>query len=208
MVLNEKVVYFGSCTLSPTIDSSTAQCRTGWPPWCLKIPYRFFGWPHCSSAAQLRCQYRITQNLDAKWILHLAKLPYGQKPPKTYIWCTSPGDDKHRAKFGWHPSSDVGAVTKPTCETRWNLLGCPKLVNWSQPLMGRSSPLPIVHCENVELLLFNNFFPILIHALVGKIQPDKSVRWCRDGEFLAIYCVLYFQRAACSTFQTCILNLH
>jgi len=34
------------------------------------------------------------------------------------------------------------------------------------------------------------------------------VRWCPDGEFLANFCVLYFQRAACSTFQTCILNSH
>jgi len=34
------------------------------------------------------------------------------------------------------------------------------------------------------------------------------VGWCPDGDFLAIFCVLYFQRAARSTFQTCILNLH
>jgi len=29
-----------------------------------------------------------------------------------------------------------------------------------------------------------------------------------DGAKMAIFCVLYFQPAACSTFQTCILNLH
>jgi len=46
-----------------------------------------------------------------------------------------------------------------------------------------------------------------ICALVDKIWPDKIVRWCADGEFLAIFCVLHFQRATCSTFQTCILNL-
>ena len=34
------------------------------------------------------------------------------------------------------------------------------------------------------------------------------MRWCPDGEFLRHFCVLYFQRAACSTFQTCILNSH
>jgi len=28
------------------------------------------------------------------------------------------------------------------------------------------------------------------------------------GKFLAIFCILYFQRAVCSTFQTCILNSH
>jgi len=31
-------------------------------------------------------------------------------------------------------------VTKPGSETHWNLLGCPKLVNRSQPLIGWSSP--------------------------------------------------------------------
>jgi len=25
---------------------------------------------------------------------------------------------------------------------------------------------------------------LLIHALVAKTQPDKVVRWCRDGDFL------------------------
>jgi len=50
-----------------------------------------------------------------------------------------------------------------------------------------------------ETLLFNRFFPLSIRALVAKTQPDKVVRWYR---------VLYFQRAACSTFQTCILNSH
>jgi len=25
---------------------------------------------------------------------------------------------------------------------------------------------------------------LLIYALVAKIQPDKVVRWCRDGDFL------------------------
>jgi len=29
-----------------------------------------------------------------------------------------------------------------------------------------------------------------------------------NGAQMANFCVLYFQRAACSTFQTCILNLH
>jgi len=38
---------------------------------------------------------------------------------------------KHRAKFGWLPLSDAAAVTKPRRETRWNLLGCPKLTKRS-----------------------------------------------------------------------------
>jgi len=47
-----------------------------------------------------------------------------------------------------------------------------------------------------------------IAASRGKIQPDNTVRWCVDGDFLAIFCVPYFQRGTWSTFQTCILNSH
>ena len=35
-----------------------------------------------------------------------------------------------------------------------------------------------------EVLPFNKFFRLSIHALVAKILPDKVVRWCRDGDFL------------------------
>jgi len=51
--------------------------------------------------------------------------------------------DKHPAKFGWLPLSDVAAATKPKRETRWNLLGFSKLTKRSQPLIDRSSP----YCE-------------------------------------------------------------
>jgi len=60
---------------------------------------------------------------------------------------TAPAQEtaQHLAKLGRLPISDLGAVTKPRPETRWNLLGCPKLANRSQPLVGRSSP----YCENI-----------------------------------------------------------
>ena len=69
------------------------------------------------------------------------KIPLGGKSPRKCI-CSVLAQKmaKHRAKFGWPPLSDVGAVTKPRCETRWNLLGCPKLANLSQLLVGQSSP--------------------------------------------------------------------
>jgi len=47
------------------------------------------------------------------------------------------------------------AVTLPRRETRWNLLGCPKLPNRSQPLVGQLWG----HMGNI--LLFNKFFPIV-----------------------------------------------
>jgi len=58
-----------------------------------------------------------------------------------YTQCTSQESAKHRAKFGWPPVSDVAAITKAKRQSGWNLLGCPKLPNRSQPLVGRSSPL-------------------------------------------------------------------
>jgi len=44
------------------------------------------------------------------------------------------------AKFGWCSLLYCCAVTLPRHEGRWNLEGSLKLVNRSQPLVGRSSP--------------------------------------------------------------------
>ena len=63
------------------------------------------------------------------------------------------------------------------------------------------------HVEDI-LLLKQVFFRLSTRALVAKISPDKVVRWCPDGDFWRLFCVLHFQRAACSRFQTCILNSH
>ena len=36
-----------------------------------------------------------------------------------------------------------------------------------------------------EVSVFNKFFfRLSIHALAAKIQPDKVVRWCQNGDFL------------------------
>jgi len=58
------------------------------------------------------------------------------------------------------------------------------------------------------IFLLNNFFQLSICAVDAKIQPDKVVGCCPDGDFFSEFWVLHFQRAACSTFQTCILNSH
>jgi len=78
-----------------------------------------------------------------------------------------------------------------------------------QQISAASGPKFTVLSGHVEgVLLFNNFFRLSIYALIAKISSDKVVRWCPDGSFLAIFWVLHFQRATCSTFQTCILNSH
>jgi len=48
-------------------------------------------------------------------------------------------------QFGWRPLLHCRAVMLPRHDTRWNLLGCPKLANRSQPLVDQSSP----YCEDI-----------------------------------------------------------
>jgi len=65
----------------------------------------------------------------------------GVKSPQKCIYSVAAQETaKHRSKFGWPPVNDVAAVKKPRRETHQNLLGCPKLPNRSQPLVGRSLP--------------------------------------------------------------------
>jgi len=87
-----------------------------------------------------------------------------------------------RRKAWLTPTTRCRAVTLPRRHTHWSLQGCPKLPNRSQPLMGWSSP----YYENLwrRYCCLTSFFPLSIHALVVKIQPDKVVPWCRNGDFL------------------------
>jgi len=105
---------------------------------------------------------------------------------------------KHCAKFGWPPVSNVDAATKARCETRCNLLGCPTLRNRSQLLVDCGPKFAISRGHVEEILLFNYFFQLSIHALATKIQPNKVVRWCPDGKILAIFvsCIFCELRAA------------
>jgi len=109
----------------------------------------------------------------------------GKSPGKCIYSVPVQKTAKHRAKFGWPPLSDVAAVTKPWRETHWNLLGCSKVTNRSQPLVGRSSP----YCEDIwgRYCCLTSFFRFSIGGLVAKIYPDKVVWWCPDGKFLAIF---------------------
>jgi len=121
--------------------------------------------------------------------------------PDKYRWCPL----FNAAKFGWRPLLlECRAVTLPRRQTRWNLQGCPKLTKWSQPPVGRSSP----YCEDMWRRCCSLVsFPIVDTCLSCKDIARQVVGWCPDADFLAIFCVLYFQRATHSTFQTCILNL-
>jgi len=53
------------------------------------------------------------------------------------------------------------------------------------------------------LLLKLTIFPIVDTCLICEdIARHSCDIWCPDGDFWRLFCVPYFQLAACSTFQT------
>ena len=108
-----------------------------------------------------------------------------------------------RRKLWLTPTARCRAVTLPRHETHWNLQGCPKLTKRSQPLVGRSSP----YCKDMwgRYCCLTSFFPIVDTCLNCEDTAQQSCAMVPKSRF---FCVLYFQRAAFRTFQTCILNSH
>jgi len=106
------------------------------------------------------------------WPLRLSK-----KKDRLEMWANAQRDGRpaeyrwhplfNAAKFGWRPLLEWRAVTLSRRETRWNLHGCPKLANRSQPLYGPKFTILWGTC--VEILLLNKFFRLLIRTLVAKI---------------------------------------
>jgi len=74
-------------------------------------------------------------------------------PPADYRWHPL----FNATKFGWRPLLECNAVTLTRCETRWNLYGCPKQLDRSQPLVGLSSP----YCGDIwrRYCCLKSFFP-------------------------------------------------
>jgi len=102
--------------------------------------------------------------------------------------------------------SDVSPVTKTKPETRWNLLGCPKtrtdLSRYSE------TKFAILRGRLEEILLFNNFSNCGYIPELRRYSPTKLCDGAQMANFWQLFCVLYFQLASCSSFQTCILNSH
>ena len=70
-------------------------------------------------------------------------------------------------------------------ETRWNLQGCLKVLDRSQPLVGRKFT---ILCEHVEdILLLNKFFPIVDTCLSCKDIARQSCAMVPRWRFLATF---------------------
>jgi len=89
------------------------------------------------------------------------------------------------AKFGWRSLLHCRAVTLPRRETRWNLQGCPKLVNQSQPLVGRSS----LYCEDMWMryCCLRSFFPTVDMCLSCEDIAQQRFPMVPTWQFLATF---------------------
>jgi len=91
----------------------------------------------------------------------------GQCPTWWSPWRTQVAPSVQRRKVWLTPATRCHAVMLPRRETCWNLQGCLKLPDGSQPLVGRSSP----YYEDMwrTYWCLTNFFRLSIRALIAKI---------------------------------------
>ena len=116
--------------------------------------------------------------------------------PAKYRWCPL----FNAAKFGCHllPSSNAAKTRKP--------LKFAQVPQTRQRISAVSGPkFTILWGHMDEVLLFNSFFPIVDTCLSC---VDTARQNCAIVLKWRFFFVLYFERAECSTFQTCILNSH
>jgi len=113
---------------------------------------------------------------------------------KLEMWANAQRDGRP-AEYRWRPLFNAAVwltpatrcrtVTLPRRETSWNLQGYPKLVNWSQPLIGRSSP----YCGDRwrTYCCLTSFFPIVDTCLSCEDIPRQSGAMVPRWRFLAIF---------------------
>ena len=115
------------------------------------------------------------------------------------IRCTTPQSLADRAAG----LLECRAVTLRRRETPLKFAGVPQT---RQRISAVSRPKFTILSERVEeIMLFNKFFPVVDTCLSSEDMARQSCAMVPKWRF---FCVLYFQRAACRTFQTCILNSH
>ena len=117
------------------------------------------------------------------------------------------------AKYRWRPLFNTAVWLTPTTKVpcsnaaktrkQFKFAGCPKLANRSQSLIGQSSPYYEDMWRRYRCL--TSFFLIVDTCLSCEDTARQSCAMVTKWRF---FCVLYFQRAMCSIFQTCILNSH
>jgi len=111
-----------------------------------------------------------------------------------------------RRKVWLAPNTGVPCINAAKTRNPLKLAGVPQTIpDRSQPLVDRSSP----YCGDMwRIYCCLIIFPIVATCLNCEDIARQSCTMVPRWRFLARFCVLYFQRAACNTFQTCIINSH
>ena len=125
--------------------------------------------------------------------------------------CRSPGRARRstvQRRKVWLPPTTKVPCSKAAAKTR-NPLKSAGVPQTHQQISAVSRPKFTILSGHVEeVLMFNNYFPIVDICLSAKDILRQSCAMVTKWRFFASFCVLYFQRAACSKSQTCILNSH
>jgi len=132
----------------------------------------------------------------------------GQELLKMYIQCSSSGDGQTSCKV-WLAS---GARRRCSNEGKTqNPLKFAGMSQTRQQISAVSRPKFTILCGHVEvedILLLKNCFPIVDMCISCEDIARQSCAMVPRWRFLATFLRPVFQRAACRTFQTCILNSH
>jgi len=109
------------------------------------------------------------------------------------MWANAQPDGRH-AKYRWRPLFNAAVWLTPTtrvpcsntAKTRnpLKIAGVPPNSPTDQPLVSRSSPYYEDIWRRYLTTCLTSFFRLSIHASAAKIQPDKVVRWCQNGDVL------------------------
>ena len=132
------------------------------------------------------------------------------------MWANAQRDGRP-AEYRWRHLLNAAVWLTPTtrvpcskaAKTR-NPLKLPGVPQTNETISAASGPkFTILWGHAEEILLLNKFFPYCRYMPyscedIVRQRCGTVPRW----RFLATFCVPYLQRAACGTFQTCILNSH
>jgi len=130
----------------------------------------------------------------------------------TRMWANAQRDGRP-AEYRWCPLFNAAVWLTPTTRVpcsnaakTWKPLKFAGVPQTRQQILAVRRPKHTVSWGHVgKVSVFNTFFPIVDICLSCE---DTARQSCAMVSKWRVFCVLYFQRAACSTFPTCILNSH
>jgi len=132
------------------------------------------------------------------------------------MWASAQRDGRP-AEYRWRLLFNAAVWLTPTtrvpcsnaAKTR-NPLKLPGVPQTNETITTASGPKFTILWGHVEeILLLNKFFlPIVNTCLSSEDIARQICAMVPSGDFWRLFWVLHLQRAACSTFQICILNSH